>query len=215
MPNCQLDHLVIAAKTLEQGVSYLEEQLGVTVPVGGAHPLMGTHNRVMRLGTGVFLEIIANDPDASPPDRPRWYALDEPHMQTRIAARPCLITWVVRADDIWGAARTSVISPGPIIEGRRGDLVWQITVPEDGSMPEGGLFPTLIEWPGKLNEHGPGPNMADLGCSLKKLTVYCDQPARMSDALQNVGAEGLADVVAGPAKLEAIIECPNGLITLS
>ena len=157
MPICKLDHLVVAAKTLEQGVSYIEGQLGVTVPAGGAHPLMGTHNRLMRLGAGVFLEIIAIDPQASQPERPRWYALDDSDMQDRIASRPALITWVVRADDISAAAGSSTIPPGPVIEGRRGDLVWQISVPDDGSMPEGGLFPTLIEWPGKLNEFRTRP----------------------------------------------------------
>lgn len=215
VPTCNLDHLVVAAQTLQQGVSYLEEQLGVTVPVGGAHPLMGTHNRLMRLGSGVFLEIIAIDPDASPPDRPRWYALDEPVMQDRLATRPRLITWVVRADDILSAVESSAISPGPVIEGRRGDLVWQITVPEDGSMPEGGLFPTLIQWPGKLNEHGPAPKMADLGCSLSKLTVYSPEPSRLSQALQSIGAAGLVEVATGSPTLVAVIDCPKGLVTLS
>lgn len=214
MPACKLDHLVVAAKTLEEGVSHLEGQLGVTVPEGGSHPLMGTHNRLMRLGTGVFLEIIAIDPDASPPDRPRWYALDDPSMQSRIAARPSFITWVVRSDDISAAAEASAVPPGPVIEGRRGDLVWQITVPEDGSLPEGGLFPTIIEWPGELNVHGPAPNMAELDCSLRKLTVRCEQPSHMKDALRTIGADGLAEVAAGPEKLEAVIECPNGLVTL-
>ena len=214
MTKCKMDHLVVAAATLDQGTAYLEEALGVTVPEGGAHPLMGTGNRLMQLGADAFLEIIAIDPEAAPPDRPRWYALDDPAMQARIAQRPSLITWVARTDDIADVAKAAVISPGPVIEGRRGDLVWEITVPVDGSMPEGGLFPTLIQWPGSLNDHGPARNMADLGCTLKKLTVFHRQPTGLRTALQSIDAEDLADIAEGSPHLEAHIDCPNGIVTL-
>ena len=72
MPRCELDHLVIGAATLAEGVAWLEDRLGVTVPAGGKHPLMGTHNRLMQLGHGTFLEIIAIDPDAASPGRRRF-----------------------------------------------------------------------------------------------------------------------------------------------
>ena len=211
---CVLDHLVVAAATLDEGAAYLEEKLGVTVPAGGAHPLMGTRNRLMQLGGDAFLEIIAIDPDATPPERPRWYALDDPAMQARIAKRPALITWVVRTDDIAGTARAAIISPGPVIEGRRGDMVWQITVADDGSMPENGLIPTLIQWPDPLNAHGPAPNMAEMGCTLGKLTVSHPEPDRMRAALKSMGAEHLADVIKGTPYLEATIDCPKGIVTL-
>ena len=211
---CVIDHLVVAATTLHQGVEYIEERLGVTVPEGGAHPLMGTHNRLMQLGGDAFLEIIAIDPDAAPPGRPRWYALDDPAMQARIARRPALITWVARTDDIASTAAAAEISPGPVIEGRRGDLVWQITVSDDGSMPEGGLFPTLIQWPDALNKHGPAPNMGDMGCTLNKLTVRLPEPARMHAALESICAAGLAEISEGAPHLEAAIDCPKGTVTL-
>ena len=56
-----LDHLVVAALTLEAGVDHVFRSLGVAIPPGGAHPLMGTHNHLMQLGEGVFLEVIARD----------------------------------------------------------------------------------------------------------------------------------------------------------
>jgi hypothetical protein len=46
-----LDHLVIMASTLAQGLAWCEATLGVTPGPGGEHPLMGTHNRLMRLAT--------------------------------------------------------------------------------------------------------------------------------------------------------------------
>jgi hypothetical protein len=38
----ELDHIVVAADTLEHGLAYIEAILGVEMPRGGAHPRMGT-----------------------------------------------------------------------------------------------------------------------------------------------------------------------------
>jgi hypothetical protein len=38
-----LDHLTVAALTLDEGVEHVRPSLGVVMPPGGAHPLMGTH----------------------------------------------------------------------------------------------------------------------------------------------------------------------------
>ena len=60
-----IDHLVIAAETLEQGAEYVLKMLGVDIPFGGVHPKMGTHNLLMQLGNTLFLEVIAINPDAA------------------------------------------------------------------------------------------------------------------------------------------------------
>src|SRR5581483_3649792 len=96
----ELDHLTIAAHTLDQGLAYVRDALGVDLPTGGAHPRMATHNRLLRLGDGVFLEVIAIDPAAPPPARPRWFQLDDPALQADLRRAPRLLTWVVRTSDI-------------------------------------------------------------------------------------------------------------------
>ena len=216
MPRCELDHIVIAARSLEDGAAYLEEMLGVSVPDGGEHPLMGTHNCLMQIGGGAFLELIAINPNAHEPKRPRWYNLDDIHLQAHIAERPVLLTWVVRTDDIAGAAAASLISSGPIEEGRRGDRVWQITIPEDGAMPEDGLFPTLIEW---HDLKGPASNMADPGCRLEVLKIYHGEPERLSEALGVIGAGELAQVEQTSADhargLRALFQTPRGPVEIS
>lgn len=85
-----LDHLVVAARDLDSGARWLERQLGVPLVPGGAHVLMGTHNRLLRLAGGerLYLELIAIDPAAAPPSRPRWFGLDDPALQARLAGRP-------------------------------------------------------------------------------------------------------------------------------
>ena len=66
MPSA-LDHLVIGATTLQQGVDYVHDTLGIDMPFGGIHHSMGTHNHLVRLGGEVFMEIIAINPQGSPP----------------------------------------------------------------------------------------------------------------------------------------------------
>ena len=54
----RLDHLVVTAPTLEGGVEYVADCLGVLPVPGGVHPRMGTHNALVRLGTSQYLEVI-------------------------------------------------------------------------------------------------------------------------------------------------------------
>src|SRR4029079_16516707 len=69
-----LDYVTIGARSLDEGAAYIREVLGVDIPAGGKHPDMGTHNRLMRVGDGVFLELLAIDGDAPRPPPPRWSA---------------------------------------------------------------------------------------------------------------------------------------------
>ena len=117
-----LDHLVVAAATLEQGEDHLERLLGVRPQRGGKHVAMATHNSLLRLGDKAYLEVIAIDPTASPPQRPRWFALDSAAMREALAEAPRLIHWVARTDDIDAARRVCAIDPGPAQSMERGPI---------------------------------------------------------------------------------------------
>ena len=99
-----LDHLVVAARSLDEGVAWCEATLGVTPGPGGRHALMGTHNRLVNLSSDTFpqsyLEIIAIDSEAPPPGRIRWYDLDEEALQAALADGPQLIHWVARSSNL-------------------------------------------------------------------------------------------------------------------
>ena len=56
MLETRLDHLVIVSPSLEAGVEYVRETLGVAPEAGGERPRMGTHNAVLRLGDDIRLE---------------------------------------------------------------------------------------------------------------------------------------------------------------
>ncbi|MDQ2928678.1 MAG: VOC family protein, partial [Pseudomonadota bacterium] len=103
-PRIELDHLVVAARTLEEGVAWCEATLGVVPEPGGRHALMGTHNRLLALRSAryprSYLEIVAIDPDAPAPGRARWFDLDAPWIQVAIAETPRLVHWVARTSAI-------------------------------------------------------------------------------------------------------------------
>ena len=50
----QIDHLVVAATSLEQGVQWCEALFGITPALGGEHALFGTHNRLFKIATPTF-----------------------------------------------------------------------------------------------------------------------------------------------------------------
>jgi hypothetical protein len=198
-----LDHLVIAAPTLESGTAWLEELLGVSLQAGGQHAFMGTHNRLLRLGN-VYLEVIAIDPDAPAPNRPRWFGLDTFHLEG-----PRLIHWVARTDDLKSMAAMSLEPLGVVTDAARGDLRWRITIPDDGHLPLGGIMPTLIEWQGAH----PVSKLVESPCELVSLSGLHPQPERVKAALESIGARLTVTEGAIPA-LTAVISSPNGLVTL-
>ncbi|MCW8836606.1 MAG: VOC family protein [Rhodospirillales bacterium] len=212
----ELDHIAIAATSLEAGADYLKERLGVDIPAGGEHTAMGTHNRLMRLGPGLYLEVIAIAPHLPAPSRPRWFALDDQAQRGKLAERPRLTTWIARTPDIEGIVNRSPVPLGVITPMQRGDLSWRITVPDDGSLPDGGALPVVIQWP-----EGPHPSdrMADLGCRLNALKIYHPQPGVLLETLRAIGADGLVSVEAAAEGetpwLMAEIETPRGIAILT
>jgi hypothetical protein len=173
-----LDHLVIAARDLDSGARWLEERLGVPLVPGGVHAAMGTHNRLLKLAGSerLYLELIAIDPVAVPPPRPRWFGLGDSVLQDRLAIRPHLIHWVARSDNL---AREATPAHGEILAMQRGDFRWRITVSADGRLPDGGRQPTLIQWDVPFH---PADRLPESGCTL--LTLDTSDPDRLVATLE-------------------------------
>lgn len=211
-----LDHIVIAAATVAEGVAYIEAELGVTLPAGGEHPRMGTHNHLMQLSASTFLEIIAINPAAPAPARPRWFGLDDPFVQAQLRQQPRLLTWVVNTDDLAAVHAQSVVPLGEITPQVRGNLEWLITIPADGHLPGAGLIPTAIQW--QVEGH-PARNMAALGCTLSELHVYHPYADWLRQVLSAIGALPQVTVEPLPPNqvpyMEAQFQTPTGIKTLS
>jgi hypothetical protein len=200
VPSSRIDHLVVTAASLDAGAEYVRSALGVEMQAGGEHVRMGTHNRLLRLGETLFLEVIAANPAAPHPGRPRWFQLDEPES----VKAPRLATWVASCDYIHALAPESL---GKIETMTRGNFRWLITVPEDGKLPLQGIAPTLIEW--RSDAH-PAQGLKDLGCSLVGFEGSHPRPEEVTAMLRSIGFDGDFPVSRGEARLAALIRTPAG-----
>ena len=208
-----LDHLVVAAATLEQGEDHLESLLGSRPQRGGKHLAMGTHNSVLKLGPRTYLELIATDPQGRAPARPRWFAMDTAAMRNLLAEGPRLIHWVARTDDIEAARRANRIDPGRVHPMERGAFRWRITIPDDGHLPGDGLVPTLIQW--DVPNH-PADGMSDSGVGLSALAGAHPEPAPIRAALASLGLGDTLKVTFSAApKLAAMLKTRRGVVTLT
>jgi Glyoxalase-like domain len=207
LPACMIDHVVVTAPSLDVGVEWVERQLGVELQPGGEHPSMGTHNCLLRLGESTYLEVIAANPAAARPPRPRWFGLD----RLTPTSAPRLAAWVGRTADIQTSCSASGEDLGSILSMRRGDLEWRITVPDDGEFVLGGIVPMLIEW--KTSAH-PASCLPDSGCVLLRLEGITQDEKLAAAALDSIRAANLLTLnppgAMAPPGLSAHILTPNG-----
>lgn len=210
----KIDHIVVGAATLADGVAYVKDKLGVDIPKGGEHPNMATHNHLMQLGNNTFLEIIAINPDGKPPKRPRWFGLDDPMVRASIV-KPRLLTWVVNTTDLMALQTNAAIDIGERTPLSRGDLNWFFMVPDDGRLLSAGTVPYALQW--QTDEH-PSANMAQLQCQLKQLRVYhpyADWYKNVLDSLQASALVSVHDIASTEsAYMIANIETPAGAVEL-
>jgi hypothetical protein len=219
-----LDHLVILAASLEDGVAWCEATLGVTPGPGGEHPLMGTHNRLLKIATPDFptayLEIIAINPVAAlptPTRARRWFDMDDPALRARIAQQgPTLVHAVVSVPDICAAVAAldaQGLDRGEVLQASRptahGLLQWQITVRADGQRLFDGCLPTLIQWgPTHPTDHMPAS-----GVTLHSLRVQHPQADTLRAAFRAIGWTTQTNDSDTP-RLTAHLQTPKGLIEI-
>lgn len=213
----RFDHAVIAAADLTSAHDWLVAALGVALPPGGRHPLMGTHNLLTATGPDTFLEAIAVDPEAAAPVRPRWFGLDDAGLRARLAKAPRPHAVVLRTDDLdaaLAAARGAGVDLGAPLTVSRGDLTWRFAVREDGAVALDGAAPQLMEWP-----RGPHPagRMADLGLRYRRVEMRTPEAAALERLLAALGARGAMEVrAAARTALLLEIETPaRGIVRLS
>ena len=211
-----LDHIVVAADSLKQGVDYIRSCLGIEIPKGGFHRTMGTHNHLMQLGNDAYLEVITIDPEAEAPTRPRWFGLDDALMRAAIRQGPRLITWVMNSADIHQLADSAGFDIGTPTALSRDNLKWEIGLTDDGRLLAGGMLPYCIQW--HSTPH-PSEGMADFDCLLQNLTIYHNRPRWIAERLDAMGAGHLVDVEAiadsETPYLSASIDTPTGNVILT
>ncbi|MFN3955438.1 MAG: VOC family protein [Pararhodobacter sp.] len=203
----EFDHLAIAATDLETGVAAIEEALGVRLAPGGEHPLMGTHNRLLGLGAGEYLEVIAINPAAPAPGRPRWFALDS------FAGAPRPRAWIARTADLHGALARAPEGTGVAHAFTRAAYAWEMAVPESGLLPFDGLFPALIGWQSRAH---PADVLPDTGVRLRRLIVTHPEAGALRAALAPlINDARLAITMGAEPALAAEFDTPHGARVLA
>ena len=199
----EIDHLAVTCASLDEGAAWVEERLGVPLEPGGRHERFGTWNRLLSLGPGLYLEVIAPEPGTAPA-APRWFDLD-------VAEAPRLGNWIVRVPDIDAALADAPPEVGEALPLSRGDLSWTVTVPPDGGLPWGGAYPTLIRWsPGRH----PADLLPDQGVRLIALEVGHPRAPRLKQLLSGLADPRLSIITTDEPSLRARFLTPKGEVTL-
>lgn len=203
----KFDHLAVSCGALDEGREAVEAALGVVMQSGGKHPHFGTENMLLRLDDGLYLEVIAIDPFATPIQQPRWFDLDG------FSGPPRLSNWICASDDLAGAIAAAPAGIGTPVPLSRGNLAWTMAVPETGKLPFGGAFPALIEWGG--DGRNPSHRLMPSNCALKRLVLGHPEPEALQAALSGLISDAriVIEQSAEP-QLLAEISTPYGMRTL-
>ncbi|MGG5887239.1 VOC family protein [Falsiroseomonas sp. HC035] len=204
----EIDHIVIGARTLEEGADYIEAQLGVRPTPGGSHPGIGTHNMLLGLGPDRYLEVIAPDPEQPAPPHPRPFDLDDAGVAMMLEAGPHLLAWVARTPALDAvAARLGASQAGEVRAMSRGDLKWRMAFPPQNQDMRN-LIPPLIQWE---DGKGAAPRLKDSGCRLLALEAEHPDADQLRQALAQRGLEEALKLRrSGHPRLVARISRPDG-----
>lgn len=196
----RLDHLAVAAESLDAGRAYVEEALGLYLQPGGNHAHFGTHNLLLGLKDGLYLEVIAIDPEAEAPGYPRWFDLD------RFSGAPRLHNWICAVDDL---EATLIRHPqaGQPVALARSDLRWRMAVPQDGILPMDNLFPAFIEWQGAAH---PATRLMSSAARLTRLVVSHPDAVDLQALLGPELRDRRVVFETGVAGLRAVFATPHG-----
>ncbi|SIS78979.1 Glyoxalase-like domain-containing protein [Roseivivax lentus] len=195
-----LDHVAVLGETLAAAVAHCETALPVPLGPGGQHARYGTHNRLLGLEAGLYLEAIAIDPEAPAPEGPRWFGLDD------FSGPPRLARWILRTDDM-DAALAALPEAGAAVPLARGDLRWRMAVPPSGHMAYDGMFPALIEW---QSPTPAGDLLSPSGLTLTDLVIRHPEARALANRLAPHLDAPLLRFETGAPGMEAHLRGPDG-----
>jgi Glyoxalase-like domain len=216
----ELDHIVVACNTLDEGRAWCREVLGVEASGGGKHAGIGTYNTLLSLGAKHYLEIIAIDPDAPAASFPRWFGLDTDEVTSLIAHEPRLVAWVARVTRAVSAAdaieQIAQVNDNPaciVRPAERGDLRWRFAFTRDGVRPRGGVLPHFIQWDVAIH---PCERLPDVSVSLSSLVLGDPAPDAISRVLDAVNFSDTAVCIgqSTASQLIATITSPRRTVVL-
>ena len=199
-----LDHILLGANDLQQGIEFVEKHTGVRAAFGGVHPGRGTQNALLSLGERRYLEIIAPDPAQSEVKGrlgPRLLSLTEPKLVSW-AAHPGTLTTFAASLRTRGFACAGP-TPGSRQRSDGKLLQWQ-TLALDDDMD--GLLPFFIEWSADtIHPSVDSPK----GCSLLEFAAEAPESEKLQGELKKLTLD-LPVLKGEKSRLVAKIGGPKG-----
>jgi hypothetical protein len=196
-----VDHLAVAGETLEAARAHVEEALGVPLQPGGVHDAFGTHNALLGLEDGLYLEAIAANPAAAQPDRPRWFDLD------RFSGLARLTNWICRTADLDAALALLPEGYGAPVDLHRDLLRWRMAVPMTGTLPFDNRAPAIMQW--QAGGH-PTQVLHRHGVRMRKLSLRHPHGNALREQLASLLPDKRVLIEEGPAAMRADFDTPHG-----
>ena len=145
MANFKIDHFVFGANTLSEGSNTIKKILDEDLSEINTHETMGTHNRVIALGSS-YLEIIALDPKNQNANSNTWFNLSDKIYREKFLKIPKLISFVISSDDL----SSSIFFEKEFFVSRN-KYKWFFKKPnfeylKKNNFTNTNLFPSLINW---------------------------------------------------------------------
>lgn len=207
MKTLELDHLIVTGPDLADLVRHVEALVGVRAVPGGRHAGQGTHNALVGLGAGRYLELLAPDPEQEGGD----FLASIAYLDA-----PALHTWCARAGDA-DAVAAALAAAGcatrrlPMSRQRPDGVTlrWELVFAE--GHPYGGLLPFFIDWQGSPHPSAtlPGGPTCD---GLRLAHPDADGLRRLLDAVGALPADVRVEHGDAP-RLAATWRGPTGVRT--
>lgn len=211
------DHLVVIARTLDEGIAYVADTLRAAPVSIGADAETGVSRARLALWDGLYLDVVA----AASETTPRYLGLDSTAVRLRAAHGPFLAHWVARVERPrklaqWAAQYPRRIAPVRAVQ--QGGRAASVALDPTGAFPVwrgagDGLLPTLIQWDDAAH---PTVSLPETGIALKALHGFHPSPELIGEQLRWLGLDPLLTVE--PTLVEpslfAEFETPSGVRTL-
>lgn len=204
----RVDHLVLATPDLEQGIEFVRDRFGADAVPGGHHPVYGTRNALVSLGSACYLEIIGPDNKVLETEEVKVFGIHE-------LDEPRVVTWAANGsnlDELVESARREMIDLGAVTLGSRRqpdgrELTWNFTDPL--AARSGGVLPFFIDWGDAAH---PATSL-EPACRLLELRLYHPHAEEAQRRLGVLGIE-LPVEPADEPRVAARIRTPKGEVEL-
>ena len=145
MSDFKIDHVVFSAETLSEGSELIRNLLNEDLSDINIHRTMGTHNRVISLGS-CYLEVISLDPKNQNAHKNTWFNLGNSTYKKTFLKKPKLLSFVISSKEL---IRSIFFEKEFIVS--RNKYKWFFQKPNSAFLNKNNfrninMFPSLIKW---------------------------------------------------------------------